>query len=344
MIEIWNNILGNLITFTPIIALLLLINRSERERVSDHSKKGREMGIFVFIFVGLGYGLTLLLGISIQAVGALLGQQAHAILGLSDDESLKLEWIGLGLWLPSFVALLFFIPALRRWIAKRLPIDPQNRVHTLSILLSMLVFIQMGVTLGVGLDTLSNINMPVSEAVSLSGIWSQDILLAILGLVGVGWLSRRSFREAMERLGLKKITGAEALYGIGLGIGLMVCAIFVETIAVHNGWMGDPHAQELTEKMIGSLFESIPGILTLGLAAALGEEMIFRGALLPRFGVVYTSILFALVHANYGLSIATAVVFLLALVLALVRKRFNTTVCMIVHATYNMGLGVLTSF
>jgi membrane protease YdiL (CAAX protease family) len=94
--------------------------------------------------------------------------------------------------------------------------------------------------------------------------------------------------------------------------------------------------------LLGPLFTSIPGILTLGLAAALGEEIIFRGALLPRFGLIYTSILFALVHANYGISAATLVVFLLALVLSLVRYRYNTTVCMIIHATYNISLGILS--
>jgi len=81
--------------------------------------------------------------------------------------------------------------------------------------------------------------------------------------------------------------------------------------------------------------------LTLGLAAALGEETIFRGALQPRFGLILTSLLFAIVHSNYGLSISTLVVFLLGIVLGLVRIRHNTSTSMIVHAIYNITLGLL---
>jgi membrane protease YdiL (CAAX protease family) len=79
----------------------------------------------------------------------------------------------------------------------------------------------------------------------------------------------------------------------------------------------------------------------MGLSAGLGEETIFRGALLPRFGVILTSILFALVHSNYGITLSTLVVLLLALLLAWLRLRYNTSTAMITHAVYNMTLGLI---
>ena len=98
----------------------------------------------------------------------------------------------------------------------------------------------------------------------------------------------------------------------------------------------------MSEQIIGPLATSIPGILTLGLAAALGEETVFRGALQPRFGLIFTTVLFALLHSTYGISLATLIVFGVGLVLGLLRMRYNTTTSMVAHAVYNMTLGLIT--
>lgn len=340
MTEVINNVLNNLYTFGPIIALFYVINLSEKKRTPLQPKSGREIALIGYLLIGFGYAASFLIGLMIHLRGdsylELLGQVP------SGDLIRKMQLIGLGLWLPSLLGLLIFIPVMRRWVSRLLPIDADNRIHSFSLSMSMLVFMQMIVTLGVGLDTLSKTSQPQSSSSVLAMLWSQDILLAFLGLIGVGWLSRRTLSQTLDRLGLKKITTRELLIGLAIGLVMMVISNLVENLAYTQGWMGDPHVEDLTNKLLGPLFTSIPGILTLGLAAALGEEIIFRGALLPRFGLVYTSILFALVHANYGISAATLVVFLLALVLSLVRYRYNTTVCMIIHATYNISLGILS--
>ena len=107
------------------------------------------------------------------------------------------------------------------------------------------------------------------------------------------------------------------------------------------GLGADPDVEKLTEQLLGPLFRSPFGILTLGVAAAIGEETLFRGALLPRFGLVLSALLFALLHSNYGITVSTLFVFALGLVLGMVRIRYNTTTAMVVHAVYNMTLGIL---
>ncbi len=124
---------------------------------------------------------------------------------------------------------------------------------------------------------------------------------------------------------------------------LVAFAFSMEYVAGFIGVSADPEVEELTKQLLGSLFTTVPGILTLGLAAALGEETVFRGALQPRFGLLITSILFALMHSNYGFSLSTLVVFLVGLALGVVRLRFNTSTSMVVHATYNITLGVLAN-
>ena len=83
-------------------------------------------------------------------------------------------------------------------------------------------------------------------------------------------------------------------------------------------------------------------MVLLAAAAGLGEELFFRGALQPIFGIVPTSLIFAISHVQYGLSPATLTVFLLSIVLGIIRKRSNTTVAILVHGGYNFILGLLS--
>jgi membrane protease YdiL (CAAX protease family) len=175
----------------------------------------------------------------------------------------------------------------------------------------------------------------------VGSIWAQDIAMAVMGLIGVGWLARRYFPVAMQRLGIVAPTGVEALIGLVVGLVMVPVVLLLENLFGRVGLGSNPDVERLTEQMIGPLTQSGFGILTLGLAAALGEETVFRGAMQPRFGLLLTSILFALLHSTYGLTLSTLLVFIVGLVLGLLRLRYNTTTAMITHAVYNISLGVI---
>jgi membrane protease YdiL (CAAX protease family) len=200
------------------------------------------------------------------------------------------------------------------------------------------------ITLGVGLGNLAELVASAedgNQAAMLGALWVQQLLTALLGMVGVGWLIRRDWRSTLDRLGIVMPTGNQWLLGIGLGIGTVPVVLGLEYLASLIGVGANPDVERLTEELLGPLTRSPLGILTLGLSAALGEETLFRGALLPRFGLIATSLLFALVHSNYGITLSTVVVFLLGLLLGWVRIRHNTTTAMTLHAVYNMTLGLL---
>ncbi|MBA4602941.1 CPBP family intramembrane glutamic endopeptidase [Thermoactinomyces mirandus] len=336
MTEVIINVINNLILFTPIIALFLLINLSEKLE----TKTGKALGFLSCFFVILGFLAAFLIGITLYLNGKPFLPWARHFMA-DGGSAQKLAKIGLSLWLPALVAIIVFIPGVRRLCSRFLPIDPQNRVHTLALSMSMIVFIQFFVTQSFGLSTLNQQTVPNTQTGTLSSIWSQDILLAILGLVGVGWLTRRSFKQTLARLGLWGITWKQAGTGMLIGLVMLLAPIIAQQLSIFFDWADNTHANELTDKILGPLLTSIPGILTLGFAAALGEEIIFRGALLPRLGFIYTSILFTLVHANYGFSVNSLVVLLLAIVLGWARIRYNTIVCMIIHATYNIFVSLL---
>jgi len=92
---------------------------------------------------------------------------------------------------------------------------------------------------------------------------------------------------------------ADALRGVslgrdlalGVGAGIVVVAISYVFTAM-TGW-GDALARGLAGA-IG--FIAVPDALLLALASGMGEEAFFRGALQPRVGIVWASLLFGCVH------------------------------------------------
>jgi uncharacterized protein len=356
MIEIFNN----LITFVPLIFLFFLVNLSEKDRTIEHPEKGRVLGGISYTLVILGYSITFLIGMTLYLSAmfmdpSLWEEISQAILQNPEPDVVpiditplveRLDLIGLAMWIPSLLAILIFIPPIHRALAKLIPYDPFRRVHIVSLSISMLIFLQLFATVGIGLDLLNQWMEvePSSEAATLSFLWSQDLLMALLSFIGVGWLTRRNWTESLQRLGLSKPNVQQLLISLGIGVGLAGLLIVTEMVLAPTGITINDQVEELTEQLLGPLFQSVLGILTLGLAAAIGEETIFRGALQPRFGLIFTSLLFCLLHANYGFTFSTIVVFVIGLSLGWIRNRYNTTSSMIAHATYNISLSILGSW
>jgi membrane protease YdiL (CAAX protease family) len=78
------------------------------------------------------------------------------------------------------------------------------------------------------------------------------------------------------------------------------------------------------------------GAVILGACAGIGEEALFRGAIQPRYGIVLTSLAFALVHSQYGLSFVILGLFLVGVTLGIERKYFGTPAAMMTHAIFNV--------
>jgi membrane protease YdiL (CAAX protease family) len=79
----------------------------------------------------------------------------------------------------------------------------------------------------------------------------------------------------------------------------------------------------------------LPAAFWLALTAALSEEILFRGALQPVFGLPLTSVYFALVHMQYALTPAAVIIFVVALGLGWLRQRQSTSSAIIAHFVYN---------
>jgi uncharacterized protein len=345
-----------LIMFLPLAVILWVANLADHQREQGDPKPVFAAASYVLLV--LIYGMMFLGGLAVQAAGLMVQAENGDPLGLVstyqemgidpaviEEVMDSLPLIGVGLWLPALVGVLLVLPPVRRLLARVIPINPASTVHAIALAFSMLVVVNLLLTLGIGLGTLSEIMAAADAENDVGGtiatVWAQNIGMAILALVGVGWFSRRHLRAALDRLGVIRPSDRELAIGLGLGLGLVPVVMALEFLASLAGTGFDAEVERLTEQLLGPLFQSIPGILTIGLAAALGEELIFRGALQPRFGLFLTSLLFALTHSTYGITLSTLVVFLLGMVLGWVRQRHNTSTAMVVHAVYNMTLGLI---
>lgn len=325
------------LSLVPVALLYYLLNVIEKQPHTSLKK-------------GLGWtidGITLFAFLGILIIGFMLHVVAFSITYLPMEPSFHhlikpFHRYGLSLWPAALLALILLIPRVKRWLAQFIPIQPDNRIHTTSLILSTIILIQLGMTLAVGIETLSATVSPSNAWELIVGLWAQDLMFFIIACLGVGYLTRRTGKETLQRLGLTPITFKQLFFGILLAIGLVFIASLLEILLSKTSFGIDPDVQKYTEKLIGPLFTSIPGILTLGFAAAIGEEALFRGALQPRFGLLLTSALFTLVHSNYGLSFSTLIVFGIGICLGIIRNRFNTTTAMITHACYNMTLAMMT--
>lgn len=344
------DILGIVLTFTPIMAVLLLANAGQALR--ERNEPAGLPTALAYALLALLYATGVAVGWGLQLTSFLVAQQpslfSELMNGFGQSLFEDLTLLAAGIWLPSMMGIVLLLKPVRQAVARILPIDPDSPVDAVALSLSMLILINLMVTLGVGLDNLAELIAAEADgdqgAVTIATLWIQQLMMALVAAIGVGWLMRRRLAGTMKRLGLVMPTQRQVGLGLGIGLALVPLVVLLEYAASLVGLQADQDVERLTEELLGALFESPWGIITLGLAAAIGEEPLFRGAAQPKFGLVATSLLFALVHSNYGITLSTAIVFVLGLVLGLLRIRHNTSTAMIAHAAYNIALGLIVYF
>ena len=303
---------------------------------------GQVLAVLAYLIVAVLYGLLFLAGVAAQLLaGTLASGMGAGSLGFTAD-----QWqsCGLGLWLPALVGLAAIV-ATGSAIGSALdPIDPRRCVHAVALSYITLIIVNLLATVTLlpqlaGAAARGGAQNPLT---TIPQLWAQDIYLALLSAIGVGWLSRRSWRQMLARLGMAVPSWRQVGAGVAIGLLLVPLVVLLTYLAKLLNIPQDANVDKISEALLGGLVNTPLGIVTLGAAAALGEETLFRGALQPRFGLIFTTVLFALTHNQYGFSLSTLMVIILGLVLGVVRQRSNTVTSMIVHAVYNSSVGLAT--
>ena len=227
--------------------------------------------------------------------------------------------------------------AVRVWMAQRVPLDPASPVHTLALVLS-------GYLIGNTLLTLTQGGLAEmaesATAASILDVLANQLLFTAIAVFGVGFAVRRDGRALLQRLGIERLTWAQVRLGIRWIAGLVMLQWAAGVIAA----LLDPTQYELLDGLNGALLQDMDTIwewLILALATGVGEELLFRGAIQPIFGLSATAVLFAIAHVQYGFTVITITIFIIGVVLGYLRDRHSTTLAIFVHAGYNFTLGLL---
>ncbi|MDT8304943.1 MAG: CPBP family intramembrane glutamic endopeptidase [Anaerolineae bacterium] len=232
--------------------------------------------------------------------------------------------------------LLVALPEVRRLLARWIPIEPGAPVHTLALMFS-------GYLAANGLLPLSQGGLEglleTMEATSALAVAAGELLLLALAFAGVGLFTRRNLWKALDRLGLERPTARQVGRSLRWLPVLLVLMIVANYLLAQANPVQAEVMDELSQLLLGNM-DTVWDWLLLAVAAGIGEEVLFRGALQPVLGIWLTSLLFAVIHTQYGLSIATLLIFVVGFILGVMRQRYNTTVAILLHAAYNFVLGL----
>jgi membrane protease YdiL (CAAX protease family) len=249
----------------------------------------------------------------------------------------NIRLFGLILFLMAIWSLVAVIQPVRQVLAKIMPLDPASPVHTLALVFSGYLVGQSALTLSQGgLDGLAQNVAPTSVAFFVLS----ELLFVVIAIFGVGLLIRRNGHEVNQRLGLTRPKPIHLVWGIGL----ILILVFLQAMAGAIWALLFQDQAELLNDVNALLLTNIDTVwewLILAIAAGVGEELLFRGALQPVFGLGFTAVLFGIVHVQYGFTPILLFVIFLAIVLGLVRRYFSNTMAIFIHAGYNFVLGLL---
>jgi uncharacterized protein len=283
--------------------------------------------------------LTLIVGGAMAAIALLVGLLVavnHILqysMGLEPQAKFRdAELVGVPLVIGGALGLLYLWPPVQRAIAHVIPIRPGSPVIYLTFVLGLLLVAQQ-----IGAQ------VQPGKPLTIGDLLAQDIPLLILSGVGVGLFVRRSPREVIERLGLlpprQKRWWLIAILGIGV---FLAVAFGIEAVANIVSPSQQKQLSDVTTVLF-SQFNNPAAIVFLGVLAGVVEETLFRGALVPRFGILISAILFAALHTQYAVSFATLEVFVLGIALGWLRVRSGSTLpCMVTHAGYDIAVGFLS--
>lgn len=216
--------------------------------------------------------------------------------------------------------------------------NPESIVHTTAIVLALFILAgQMAQFAAIGgIDGMA-------DSYAESGVDGASLLFDLFlqiaaAFLGVGYAIRRDMFQSLDRLGLRIPTNDDMRYGLFIGFGMfgaalifgIVIGIFAEIFPILD------ELSAANDSMVLSI-TTIPMAILLAGSAAIGEEILFRGALQPVFGISLTSAFFVLLHIQLIFTPGIILLFFVSYGLGWVRKEQSTTAAIIAHFVYNFA-------
>ena len=289
----------------------------------------------IVAYAGMGGISTIVVLLSLLNIaGILLTPSLVTVSGVSATRVVLgnlLELVG------SLSAPLMLIPAVRVWVGKVLrSFRPESSTNAVGAAMYVLV-VAVFVSLQISTDQLK----AIKDSGTTPSLWfiigTNQLPFLIVALAGVGIFVRRSPGEALERLGLtwpgwRWIAASAAMAFVLVAFGTVFDLLMTRLTPEQTR-----NIDQVSQQLLSNVTSPLSAII-LALAAGIGEEILFRGALQPRLGIIAASLLFAVLHTQYAISLASLEIFILGLALGWLRKRAGVTGTIIAHAGYDLIL------
>jgi membrane protease YdiL (CAAX protease family) len=285
-------------------------------------QRNRSLAVALYVVLGAVSILMTITGLVLSGLVSRLLVAPDRLVGSSDLGAAGFLFLGVGLGVG-----LPLLNTVRRLLARVMPFDPNSKPDMvgLSVLLGLTLYLIATYLTGTSVAAMS---------VGITELVSQSIAFVLIAFLGVGGFINRNLKSSVDRLGLRVPTGREVL----IAIALVLVAFLIAAAASTLMRVLQPELEREIEQQLAEMTErinSLRGALILGISAGVGEETLFRGAIQPRYGIIFTSIVFSLVHVQYGFSVVVLGVFFVSIMLGLERKRMNTVTAIITHIVYN---------
>jgi membrane protease YdiL (CAAX protease family) len=259
---------------------------------------------------------------------------------------LRIVAAALALLVSGAIGLSCFSPWFRRRAATRFNVEADSFVHATAFATTTSMTLMCVVPLLATHIPLTEWLFNPNSGLKLDGseFTVSSVLYGLLwavpaSFIAVGFPIKRTLREAQQRLSLVLPNRRQVAIGIAVALVLALASGPVNYL-IGMLWKAlglpvtDTHAVE-------ALFKNAMtplGAVIVGVSAGLGEELVFRGVLLPRLGIVLPALLFTSLHAfQYNVD-ALIWIFFLGVILGFARKKTNTTTCVLIHGIYDLSL------
>lgn len=208
----------------------------------------------------------------------------------------------------------------------------ENAVHRLAVMLMILQTAAVAVQLAMA----DGLDFDYGAADAWVNLVFGAAMHAALAMLGAGWLVRRNLRQVFQRLGLRLPQRRDWTAGLAMAIGLYVMAwaasaVWAEIAAADTWQQQTAAARQLFEAYSSSLILAV----VFALLTAISEEMLFRGALQPIFGLGISSLFFTWSHIQYALTPAALILLAVSLGFGWLRRHVSATAAVIAHGVYN---------
>ncbi len=306
MIDAISNLVATAILIAAIYGLVFWANRARTDRSAI---------VGIYLLFGLPGGLLTVAGTAL-VINTDLGEGPFILAS------------GIAFLLP-------LIKPFRKLVARFTPMDPASPIDLCG--LALIIWISSFFTISAIQSGPVEVSSEGGGALLESSFWLllNALTFVAIAYVAVGYRTYRTGPEATKRLGLEWPDLRTVLISLAMVVPCYIVAILGNVLTLIFQPDVLDNLQETMNDMTTGLDNPI-GMILIGLSAGIGEEILFRGAVQPRFGIVIAALFWTTMHAQYDVSFVLVGLFGVGVILGFQRKYFGTASAIITHAVYNM--------